>query len=1309
MGFVGKHVRGYDPVDGDDFFDGTAARKAVQAEPTCDFAAEMEAVVTRVASLLPPGASEWAFAERPDLMEAVDRASNAADIAASAGDVEAFRAALEEYEAAWRAVFSAYEREKGAAAGGDNGGDVEELSDLEDVHSSRKEPTSNGIDTDAGDIDTAMDNITTKATGNGEGGSIIPQANLAEEPARIKALGGTSPVVTPAQLSIFPEVKDVPSERAAVPPLPFGPEPAPTAWRDWLDRVEVVAVRDLSRWKDAVAAARAAGVCGFDTETTGLDPFINEIRLVQLAIPIYPSGKANLVAEDGLGPELGSGAVAYVADLWGFGPEERRRILESVAALAADPGVSFAGCNLKFDLKFLRAELAAAGGKPRWPGKRFPCERLFDVMLASQLVTAGDFVPEAQFPKWCEVNGIHVVKEGNGLTRYFDRHGHEIKFERDTQKKIRPIYPTHSLKEIAHRHLEVVMDKEEQTSNWSAPELTERQLRYAGLDAAVLLPLREILEKLLRKNRLARAAKIEFDALAATVEIEACGMPFDPKGAWELEERVRGSVEAARSGLVGEARAAGFRARPKKSEGKRYSPDLNPDSPIDVIDCLEILAGREGVLVDKKNGTKGFLLPDGEVLPLASRDEVISRVAVALPDGSTLRRFILLLQEYRKQKKKCDFLKKWIELTHPLTGRLHPDLRQLNPQGVGRYSASNPNVQQAGRDKELRSLFRVDGGRTLILADYSSIEMRVACEISGDRELLRAFNEGVDVHKFTASYLSGKPMEEVTKAERQAAKACFSGDTEILTPYGWVKFEDYDGATPVAQYVLPDGLVYNPPRLRSNRWGLPTGKVRWDGSGGKIEFVIPLAFEKFDGREVLRQVDRNTDLVLTPDHEVIFIDTNARPRKMAVDKVKPGSVKYVVAAGDYKIVPELPEIHTRILAMVVADGSFSGRLIRFGFTKRRKIERCLALLKEGGVEFTLKRWQNGVTSITIMDRGFCSLLLRYVNKNKELLWDCIHEVDGRIYLDEARYWDGYSLKKSGKQRILFSTTKRQTAEVMQAMAALNGVPSVMTIKEARKGTHSTEYHLSYVLDKPPVWRVSWHPEPLWEKRTVFCVQVPSGAILVRRNGKVSAQGNCNFGLLYGMSPKTLKEYAELGYGVRMSLREAEEAREKFFRLYSGVAAWHERGRHAVHEGRFGEFHRHDGVRGYYTERRPYVRMPGGHMRVWPVVEEDGGGRKYLRKAGPLTEVYNSPVQGGAAELLKVAMARLYRELLARRWDDVFMTLTLHDELHLEASEDKAEEVVEVLRGAMVGAAVDLGFSVPVEVECVAGDSWAAKE
>ncbi|MEW6273546.1 MAG: hypothetical protein AB1556_00265 [Bacillota bacterium] len=60
------------------------------------------------------------------------------------------------------------------------------------------------------------------------------------------------------------------------------------------------------------------------------------------------------------------------------------------------------------------------------------------------------------------------------------------------------------------------------------------------------------------------------------------------------------------------AREADFRARPKKSAGKKYSPDLNPDSGVDCVDCLRLLAEQESVLAEED---KAFQI-NGETLDL---------------------------------------------------------------------------------------------------------------------------------------------------------------------------------------------------------------------------------------------------------------------------------------------------------------------------------------------------------------------------------------------------------------------------------------------------------------------------------------------------------------------------------------------------------------------------------------------------------------------------------------------------------------------------------------------------------------------
>lgn len=86
-------------------------------------------------------------------------------------------------------------------------------------------------------------------------------------------------------------------------------------------------------------------------------------------------------------------------------------------------------------------------------------------------------------------------------------------------------------------------------------------------------------------------------------------------------------------------------------------------------------------------------------------------------------------------------------------------------------SCGGPNIQQIPRDKQFRACFTAPAGSKLVIADYSQIELRVVAEISKDRRMIEAYRNGEDLHRLTASLLTGKRIEEVLKAERQSAKA----------------------------------------------------------------------------------------------------------------------------------------------------------------------------------------------------------------------------------------------------------------------------------------------------------------------------------------------------------------------------------------------------------------------------------------------------------------------------------------------------------------------------------------------------------
>lgn len=105
--------------------------------------------------------------------------------------------------------------------------------------------------------------------------------------------------------------------------------------------------------------------------------------------------------------------------------------------------------------------------------------------------------------------------------------------------------------------------------------------------------------------------------------------------------------------------------------------------------------------------------------------------------------------------------------------RIHTSFMQTGT-ATGRLSSRDPNLQnipvrdEAGR--RIRSAFTAVPGTVLISADYAQIELVVLAHLSSDKNLCAAFNEGVDVHKATASLIYGIPPEQVTTEQRRSAK-----------------------------------------------------------------------------------------------------------------------------------------------------------------------------------------------------------------------------------------------------------------------------------------------------------------------------------------------------------------------------------------------------------------------------------------------------------------------------------------------------------------------------------------------------------
>ena len=126
-------------------------------------------------------------------------------------------------------------------------------------------------------------------------------------------------------------------------------------------------------------------------------------------------------------------------------------------------------------------------------------------------------------------------------------------------------------------------------------------------------------------------------------------------------------------------------------------------------------------------------------------------------------------------------------LINPLTGKIHTSFNQT-VAATGRLSSTNPNLQNIpirdDRGREMRKVFIPDEGCLFVSSDYSQIELRIMAHLSGDRNMVEAFNKGQDIHAATAAKIFKVPLEEVTGDMRRTAKTANFGIIYGITPFG---------------------------------------------------------------------------------------------------------------------------------------------------------------------------------------------------------------------------------------------------------------------------------------------------------------------------------------------------------------------------------------------------------------------------------------------------------------------------------------------------------------------------------------------
>ncbi|WP_138516771.1 DNA polymerase I [Rhodoferax bucti] len=185
----------------------------------------------------------------------------------------------------------------------------------------------------------------------------------------------------------------------------------------------------------------------------------------------------------------------------------------------------------------------------------------------------------------------------------------------------------------------------------------------------------------------------------------------------------------------------------------------------------EIFFDKLGMPVVKKTAT-GARSTDEEVLEKLAED-------YPLPAK--------LLEHRGLAKLKGTYTDKLALLALPRTGRVHTHYAQAVAV-TGRLSSNDPNLQnipiRTAEGRRVREAFVAPAGCVIASADYSQIELRIMAHISDDPALLRAFHDGLDVHRATAAEVFGVPVDQVTSEQRRYAKVINFGLIYGMSAFG---------------------------------------------------------------------------------------------------------------------------------------------------------------------------------------------------------------------------------------------------------------------------------------------------------------------------------------------------------------------------------------------------------------------------------------------------------------------------------------------------------------------------------------------
>ena len=366
---------------------------------------------------------------------------------------------------------------------------------------------------------------------------------------------------------------------------------------------------------------------------------------------------------------------------------------------------------------------------------------------------------------WLEDPLAHKLGQHFKYDRHvFANHGIEVQgYVHDTmlESYVLEVHRPHGLESLGQRHLARTGLSYEDVCGKGVHQIPfarvsiDKATQYACEDADMTLEVHEVLwPRIQDDDKLSLIYRLEIDSSEALYRVERNGVMID---AQTLE------IQSAQLGV----RIDQLELEAHALAGTSF----NLNSPKQIG---EIFFEKLGLPIVKKTA-KGAPSTD---------EEVLEKLALDFPLPAKI------LEHRGLSKLKSTYTDKLATLINPNTKRVHTHYAQAVAV-TGRLSSNDPNLQnipiRTPEGRRVREAFVAPAECVIASADYSQIELRIMAHISEDEALLKAFHEGIDVHRATAAEIFGVPQQEVSSEQRRYAKVINFGLIYGMSAFGLAK------------------------------------------------------------------------------------------------------------------------------------------------------------------------------------------------------------------------------------------------------------------------------------------------------------------------------------------------------------------------------------------------------------------------------------------------------------------------------------------------------------------------------------------